>query len=73
MLPTSPLNCQQSILWNDRLDFNNKLDGAPKFAEEHPQWMEGNYPDEFGCYASSVMGELVIASGAAIVDQDGRS
>ena len=53
--------------------FNDKLDGAPKFAEEHPQWMEGNYPDEFGYYASSVMGKLVIASGAAIVEQDGRS
>ena len=73
MLPTSPLNCQRSILWNDRLYFNDKLDGAPKFAEERPQWMEGNYPDEFGYYASLVMGELVIASGAAIVEQDGRS
>lgn len=40
------------------MDFNDKLDGAPKFAEERPQWMEGNYPDEFGYYASSVMGEL---------------
>ena len=36
----------------------SKLDGAPKFAEECPQWMEGNYPDKFGYYASSVMGEL---------------
>ena len=55
------------------MDFNNKLDGALKFAEERPQWMEGNYLDEFGYYASLVMGELVIASGAAIVEQDGRS
>jgi hypothetical protein len=63
-----PLYRQRSILWHPRLDFNDKLDGAPKFAEERPQWMEGNYPDEFGYYASTVMGKWLFTSGAAIID-----